>query len=157
MNRAQRRAAGRKQSAQPDSLADALANVHAEAGGLLRLHVVRPADAAELLFAVLAGDVEAARTMRAVSESVAMIESAPRGAPMLCGCCPRPLRGSGFAVCVAVPHRDDPSRSVGFGLCELCADEEDGAALHQKAVEALRRVWPDGRLIQMQGHAEGSA
>jgi hypothetical protein len=121
--------------------------IHREAGGVLALNIIRPGDALNLVAASLEGGSEASRLLRAVCDTVARIESAPRRKPMLCGNCPRPLRGSGFVICVAVPDRDSPTNGLAFALCEYCS--RDDAALVEKASSALRTVWPDLRAVEI--------
>lgn len=129
--------------------------IHREAGGVLALNIVRPGDALNLVVASLGGDAEATRLLRAVCDTVARVESAPKRKPMLCGCCPRALRGSGFVICVAIPDRDAPTNGLAFALCENCS--RDDAALREKASSALRTIWPDIRTIEITNPAGGHA
>jgi hypothetical protein len=126
--------------------------IHHEAAGVLALNIVRPGDALNLVVASLEGDREATRLLRAVCDTVARVESAPKRKPMLCGCCPRALRGSGFVICVAIPDRDSPTNGLAFALCEHCS--RDDTALGEKASSALRTIWPDLRPITVT-HGEG--
>jgi hypothetical protein len=119
--------------------------IHREAAGMLALNIVRPGDALNLVVASLEGDPEATRLLRAVRDTVARVESAPKRKPMLCGCCPRALRGSGFVICVAIPDRDSPTNGLAFALCEHCS--RDDTALVGKASSALRTIWPDLRPV----------
>jgi hypothetical protein len=124
---------------------DGIQRAHQEGGGLFRVHCVGPENAIDLLAGCLAGDAAATGLMRAVVDTVARIESAPRRHPMLCGCCPRSLGGSKFTICVAVPERADPTRAVSFALCSDCGRNADTRT--EKAMEALLRIWPDIRPI----------
>ncbi len=125
---------------------------HNECQGILRVHTIRPQDGRVLLCEALTGDQAAAGLMRALIKTVNRIEQAPRKTPMLCGCCPRPLRGSAFTVCVAVPDRDDPVNGLGFALCERCCSSRD--AFDRNLAAALRSIWPDMRPL-MVTHPEG--
>jgi hypothetical protein len=129
--------------------------IHHEAAGVLALNIIRPGDALNLVVASLEGGREATRLLRAVCDIVARVESAPRKKPMLCGCCPRPLRGSGFVICVAVPDRDSPTNGLAFALCEHCS--RDDTALLGKASSALRTIWPDLRPITITNPVGGHA
>ncbi len=132
-----------------------LMSIHREANGVLALNIVRPGDSLNLVAASLEGDSEASRLPRAVCDTVGKIENAPRKKPMLCGCCPRALRGSGFVICVAIPDRDSPTNGLAFALCEYCS--RDDAALVEKASSALRTVWPDLRPVTVTHPGGGRA
>jgi hypothetical protein len=137
---------------QNNELCEGFRKIRGEAAGVIALNIVRPCDAPSLVAACLSGDLEATQLFRAVADTVHKIESAPRGKPMICGCCPRPLRGSRFTVCVAVPDRTDPTHGLGFALCQACGRDDD--ALPAKAAAALKSVWPDLRPITVT-HGEG--
>lgn len=132
---------------------DAVQRVRDEAVGLFRVQCIGPEDVAGLVLDCLAGNAEAAALMRGVVDTVARIESAPRRKPMLCGCCPRPLVGSGFTVCLALPERDDPTSALGFALCNRCG--ADPAARNENALMALCSIWPSGRSVTVT-HPEGA-
>jgi hypothetical protein len=138
-----------------DALRAGIQNIRDEAGGALRLYAVGPEHAAGLLADSLLGDVEAMRVMRGVLDTVQRIEAAPRRKPMLCACCPRALRGSGFIVCLMMPERDAPTTALGFGICERCGQDE--AALPTKAADALKNIWPDLRPIAITHPTGGHA
>jgi hypothetical protein len=136
------------------SLRESMRLAHQEGNGIFRLHVVGPENAAGLVCDSLSGSTEAMGLLRAVAEVVARIEGAPRSWPMLCGCCPRPLRRSGFTLCVATPERPDPSRVICFALCPRCGDCNE--TRRQNALKTLAKIWPDVRQIAInpaRGHA----
>ncbi len=129
--------------------------VPSEAGGLMRLHVVRPPDTACILGAMLAGDAEATRLIRVLVDTAVRIERAPRSRPMLCGCCPRPLKGTGFAICVLYPERPDPTRCIAFAICARCSGSH--AETEAKAMIAVKSIWPDSRPLTITDHIGGRA
>ncbi len=150
MNRRQRRAA---QSAADRRWRNGLEAVHEEARGLLALHVVRPEDMLELLFASLTGEPYSAAIASAVTRAVADITSAAAsGTPKLCGSCPKEIRDSAYSVVLEVPECDDPTTSIGMVICTTCATTEAG--IREKATVALRGIWPDLRPITVT-HASG--
>jgi hypothetical protein len=116
---------------------------HKESGGLFEVYCVGPEDKPDLLMQCLTGDAQATGLMRAVVDTVSTIEGARQRSPMLCGCCPNALTGSGFTVCVAVPERADPTRGLGFVLCRECRRDTDTRT--GKAPVAQGRDWPDIR------------
>ena len=131
----------------------ALPAITAQGGGVLSLFVVRPIDAPELLGASMAGDANATRLMQVVSQTIAGIERAPRRRPMLCGSCPRPLR-TGYAVVAALPAVAVPSQGLCLAICTRCG--RTPAEIQEKAVRALRRLWPDSRPFTVHAHRRGA-
>lgn len=133
--------------------------LHVEAGGdgagaLLTCAVVSPADRLRIMTNALAGDATAAQLLHAVQDAVRRIEAAPKRRPMLCGSCPRPLRGRRYAVVVVRAARDDGQQAMTLAICPHCASTKRG--VEQKAVKALARIWPDLRQIDVAavgGHA----
>ncbi len=123
-----------------------------ESGGLVELLVVRPTDIPDLLADVLLGDAEATGIFRMVSDTVTRIETAPKRAPMLCVACPRALR-KGYAICVAIPAKDNPRQAIALAVCPRCGDN-DRATISAKASEGLKKSWPDLRPVA-QTHATG--
>ena len=125
--------------------------ISAESGGMVELVVVRPADVPGLLGDVLLGDAQATGIFRMVFDTIKRVEAAPKRAPMLCVACPRALR-KGYAVCIAIPAKDDPRQVLALAVCPRCGG--DLAAIKAKATEGLRKFWPDLRSIE-QTHAAG--
>lgn len=137
------------------SWADQMQSVNDEAAGILRLEVFQPSDLPDLVLAALAGDAEAGGFARAINTALGNIARAPRRRPALCGSCPRPVRrNTAFTIVIAVPDRDEPSNAVTLAICSRCGVTHDD--VRNRAVEALRRIWPDGRLIQV-AHPAGHA
>jgi hypothetical protein len=111
--------------------------------------------ALDLIAASLGGDQEATQLMATVTRVLARIGSMPKRTPALCGCCPRPLRRTGYIVCLAVPERTDPENCVGFGICARCSS--DKTKLDEKAVGALSKLFPAVRSIPLPVGAGGHA
>ncbi len=119
--------------------ADDLQKIHDQAGGLLCLHVVCPADLPDLLLEALAGDRLAGHLLQAVMEKTRCIETAPRHRRMLCAACPRGLRRGEYSVVTAFPNCDDPSHMIALAVCTMCATEPD--AIAEKARLGLQQIW----------------
>lgn len=134
---------------------DGLAKFQSEAGGMAELLIVRPSDALDILADAMAGDRQAGSIFRALSEAARSVEAAPRKKPVLCSCCPRPLRGSDFTFGLVLPSRDNPSISLALGVCSRCAVKRDDVRV--KATEALRRMWPELRTVTPTHTAGGRA
>jgi len=137
-----------------DTWRDAITQLHADAAGVLLLHIVHPHDAPGLLARAILGDAEAASLVRVVVDTIKRIETAATTAPMECGCCGRPLHG-GAVVCIAVAERPDSRSGLAFALCRKCT--RDAAAVTAKAVKALQNLWPNGRLIELTHRKGGTA
>lgn len=134
---------------------DGLARFESDASGMAELLIIRPSDALDILTDALAGDHQAGSIFRALSEAARSVEAAPRRKPMLCSCCPRPLRGSVFTFGLILPSRDDPSTGLALGVCSHCAVERSD--VRAKATEALRRLLPDLRPVTTTHPAGGRA
>ena len=133
---------------------DGIQAVQQESGGLMSFNVIRQADAPGLLFDAMRGDPDATRLAQGLASLLGQIASAPRHKPVLCACCPRALRRT-FAVIIAGPERPNARNSIGFGICERCATEPED--IRTKAIEALRRIWPDARPVTItHGRAAGA-
>ena len=139
----------------PSALDIGLQALREESAGILDIHIIDPNVAMELIEDALGGCPEAAMLMTALIDAIAVIDAAPDKRTMLCGCCPRPLRGTGYRIGLALPRKDAPQKAVAFGICFECAN--DGEPIEVKAVECLKKIWPDGRLIQFSGHEAGHA
>jgi hypothetical protein len=126
-----------------------------EAQGVMSLVVIHPAEAPALFLDAAAGVPGAIQALNAYSDTMWRIRSAPRRDPMLCAACPRPLRKRAFAIVLAIPERDDPTRCLGLGICGKCASTD--AQIRAKALEGLRRLWPTAREIEISGHPAGHA
>lgn len=137
------------------ALQDGVQRVNDEAGGLLELQVIQRTDLPALMLDALAGSSEAAQTLRLANDAVAGIQAAPRRRPMLCGCCPRALRGGRYAVVLARPARDDAAQPLAMAICTKCGP--DFGAIQAAATVALRRIWPDLRPITITHSKAGRA
>lgn len=132
-------------SARPGTLAESLAAVQAESGGLLSLYVLRPGDSERLLAGVLAGDREATQVFVAATEMLQRIHAAKCTVPMQCGCCGSNLEPRRFALAIATPDVADPFAGVGMAICRRCGTSL--GAIKAAALTALRCIWPDGRFV----------
>ncbi len=138
-----------------DRLVDGIGVIHREADGVLVVDVVRRQDCPELLLAALGGDLHSMNLLWSVYLSLDNIAKAPRNRPMLCGSCPRPLNGDAdFAIVIAAPENADRTKALGMAICTGCAATVP--AITAKAAEALRKIWPDLRHVEVSaavGHA----
>lgn len=137
------------------ALQEGIQRVSDEAGGLLELQVIQRTDLPALMLDALAGSSEAAQTLRLANNAVTSIQAAPRRKPMLCGCCPRALRGGRYAVVLARPARDDAAQGLAMAICTKCGP--DFGAIQAAATVALRRIWPDLRSITITHSKAGRA
>lgn len=149
MNRRQRRAARTQWAA-------GIAAVHAEAGGTLECTVIRSIDAPALLAAAASGDPEAVKFADAVEGFLTDLRARGTGADSgLCGCCDRKLIEVHFSVVIAAPFVDEPKMAIALGICTACARDVPG--IKAKAAEILGRVFPNGRMVDVQHHRAGRA
>lgn len=143
----------------PESRAEWVAGMEAvqeRSGGTLEIEVIRPVDAVDILGAALAGVPDAMRTMRALVDTAKRIEAASRTRkPMLCGSCPRPLLNNKFSFVLAYPARTDPINAVALAICRKCGTTRED--IQQKAIVALRRIWPNLRPITVTNPEGGRA
>ena len=137
------------------ALRDGIQKINDEAGGLLELQVVQRTDLPALILDALAGSAEAAQILRQINQALHNIEAAPRRKPMLCGCCPRPLRHGQYSIIIARPACDDPSQGLALAICNTCGPDRD--AIDAKAVAALVRIWPNVRPVAVTHPVGGRA
>ena len=135
-----------------NALAEGLARLQSEAGGMMELVIVRPTDAVDIMADALAGDGRAVSLLQAMEQAAGAIRNAPRRLPMLCAACPRPLRHGRYAFGVALPARDNPTHGLTLAVCTRCATARGD--IEAKATAALRRVFPDLRPVTVT-HATG--
>ena len=128
--------------------AEAIGEVHREFAGALNVNIVTAAAGVQLVAASMLGDPEATMLLRAILDSAAWIKRAPRQQPVLCMCCPQPIRRITPATVfgVAAPAIATPGRAIGFAFCDACGERP--GELMAKATEGLRRIWPDMREIR---------
>lgn len=138
-----------------DPLKVALHRIHEQAAGAVALEVVRRQDLPELMGHALAGEPDAHRILQLVSGGLARIQNAPARKPMLCATCPQPLRDGRYAIIACFPLRDDAAEGMTLAICHRCATTVPG--IKAKAVQALRRFWPGGRLVDTPTHDGGRA
>lgn len=104
--------------------------------------IVRPADLAFVVEEAAAGDPDAIRVLATVEDAVRRITAAPRRSPMHCASCPRPLlRKTAFAFAVVEASHENPTSGLAIAVCPRCATTPE--QIRQKAITALRKVWPD--------------
>ena len=127
--------------------------LRAEAGGVVELVVLRPADAAAVLADAMAGDARAYGIVVALRDVIALVEHAPRHERKTCVSCSMPLRREGFAVGLIMPTTKNPSHVLGLGCCRRCARSRSDVT--DKLMKAVRAAWPDVRPV-IATHTVGS-
>lgn len=144
------------QAAEPmtrEAWAASMRRLHEEAAGVVGVTILQPRDMPELMAAALAGDPMAVGLLRTATDTINRIEAAPRRRPMLCGSCPRPLKvKKGLSIVVATPDKDAPEQCLALAICTRCGTTVE--EVQEKAVVALRRIWPDTRQVTIT-HPEG--
>jgi hypothetical protein len=133
---------------------DGVQNIHEEAAGAVNVSIVTAPQGIQLVAASMLGDPEAMMLLQAIVDAGSWIKRAPRNKPVLCACCPRPVRRVTHrtAFGIAAPAVDSPGRALGFAFCDACGERP--GELMVKATEALRRIWPDLRPVTIT-HGEG--
>lgn len=134
------------------ALQEGVQRVNDEAGGLLTVQVIQQHDMPAMIADALCGSAEAVQLLRLTNQVLANIQGAPRRKPMLCGCCPRALRGGRYAIIIARPACDDPTEGLSLAICRKCGPDHD--TLQVKAAVALARIWPNVRPVTVT-HPEG--
>jgi hypothetical protein len=104
------------------------------------------------------GDPESIRLLRAILDTAQWIKSAPRKRPVLCICCPQPVRqiSRTTAFGVVSPATPRPTDALAFAFCDACGGHPGGDVM-EKARSGLRRIWPDLRPIAVTHEAGGRA
>jgi hypothetical protein len=127
-------------------------SVHVEAGGTMSLDLIEFSDLRPLLAGTNLGSERCANLLQLTIAALQRIDRAPSRKPMLCATCPAPVRlGGAFWIAIAMPLRDDPSSALTLAICAECASSREAA--HDRAMIALRRIWPDARPITLQSDA----
>ncbi len=134
------------------ALQEGVQRVSDEAGGMLTLQVIQRQDMPAIIADAICGSAEAAQLMRLTNQVLANIQGAPRRKPMLCGCCPRALRGGRYAIIIAQPACDDPTQGLSMAICPKCGPTY--GAIQAAAAVALRRIWPNLRPVTIR-HSKG--
>jgi hypothetical protein len=130
-----------------DPVTDHVRAVHEASGGLVRTSIVAPAGVADLSRAAAAGDQDAARILRMVMQVTEQVNGAPPNDPVLCGCCSRPIRPRAwFVACIVTPANDARVGAAALVLCKRCG--RNPKTWTAKASQAMRRIWPDNRVIE---------
>lgn len=137
----------------PAALGQHIAELHAEAGGVMVLEVVGQADMPAILAAALDGDAEARLVCSMVTEGLAAIQDAPAGTPMLCATCDEALHGRAFTFALALPVGDNPHRGLCMAVCPGCGPNREAA--RARALQAVRSIWPGARPFTL--HPGGAA
>jgi hypothetical protein len=139
-----------------DAVMDHVRTVYEASGGLLRTNIVAPAGVEALSRAAAAGDQDAARIVRMVTQVTEQVSSASPSDPVLCGCCSRPIRPRAwFVACIVTPANGARVGAAALVLCKRCG--RNPKTWTAKASQAMRRIWPDYRVVETQGHAGGHA
>ena len=125
--------------------------IHREAAGLMHLDVVLRDDMSAMVAAAARGEAEAAELFQRVNALLDIL-SAPEGNPKLCASCPRPLANGRYSLALAIPACDDPSNALALAVCHDCAVDRE--AVRARAIEALRKLWPDARPVTIT-HPDG--
>jgi hypothetical protein len=129
--------------------AEAIGGIQREAAGLLDVSIVDARSGVELIADAIRGDREAAEVLQAVRQAAQRVREAPRRKPALCIYCPRAVKRitAETVFGIAIPATANPTRALGFVFCAKCA--ADRGALAAKAVDGLKRIWPDLRTIEV--------
>ena len=128
-----------------DTRSDQMEAIHREAAGLMHLDVVMREDMPAMIAAASRGASEAAELFQRVNAALLDILSAPKGGSKLCAVCPQPLADGRYSLALATPACDAPSNALALAVCHDCASARED--VRAKAIEALRRVWPDARPV----------
>jgi len=127
-----------------------------EAGqGILSVFIVRPDDFPLLLAEAETGRAEAEGLIIGLVNNLRQItEAAPRN-PVLCLCCPRPIRDP-YRITFAFMAPDLPSReAIGMAICRRCAK---GAGLEARVIKAIKtHLLPDCRKLDITDMRGGRA
>jgi hypothetical protein len=136
------------------TLADGVAQLNRESGGLLRLEIIRPEDIFGLSCAVFSGNGGALARLTAALESGERIRREARKKPVVCLCCPRAIRDPRAVLALLFPASDAASVAVASALCDRCsaADQE---VLMARAAAAYQQVWPGLRCVGPVTHPAG--
>ncbi len=138
-----------------NALAEGLSGPRSEAGDVVELIVLRPADASAVLADAMAGDARAYGIITALRDVIALVERAPSHEPKVCVICSQPLRCKGFAVGLVMPTSENPGHVLGLGVCRRCARSRGDVTA--KLMKAVRDVWPDVRPVTITHSTGGRA
>jgi len=139
-------------SGSTDDLEAGIEKLQANSGGVVDVQIITQQNVPGLIQRAMAGDWDAACTLEAVDHALGKIQNAPKRKPMLCGCCPQPLRAGKYAIVVAKGADDMAGQALTLAICDRCGHVH-GAA-QAAASTALRRIWPNSRPITVT-HADG--
>ena len=136
---------------------DAVGEIHCEAAGLLDVSIVDARSGIELIADAILGDRKAVGLLQAVAQAAQHVRQAPRRKPVLCFCCPREVKRITVDTVfgIAVPATANPTGALGFVFCGKCA--ADRGTLAARAVDGLKRIWPDSRPVTVTHPAGGYA
>lgn len=128
-------------------LESAVRAISEESAGLIRTYFIGPQEGASLLVASALGDAWCTSMLGAVAHCMQRVANAPKRSPVLCLCCPRPVRHVPDVIfCVVVPEVGHPNQALGCVICPACAREP---GLNARALKGLRAVWPQIRQIEV--------
>jgi hypothetical protein len=133
------------------TLAEGIAALHDEAGGMLTLDVILHTDVPRLAAAALDGCQDTARLLIALGSALRQIGAAPANSPAECGCCGAALRPGRFAIVIARPNICDPVHGLGTAICTRCGPTR--GAVRAAGVRAVKLIWPNARPVTIHGAA----
>jgi hypothetical protein len=128
---------------------DGIRAAHAEAAGMLVMYLLDDSYVAAAYAAAVHGDQLAVRLIEVVHYSACQIDSAAHNDPVMCLCCPRPIRKTADIATYAfvLPEVPSPERAIGSAVCAKCAGGRD---LLDRAMAAFQRhLWGDIRRIDI--------
>lgn len=124
-----------------------LRTIQEEARWLRGFYVILPSDIVGILVSGSEDNPQALELEEAIFDVTQRVGEAPRSEPVLCLCCPRPLRPDRFAIVAVLSRRENRKRSMALAVCRKCGGTR--AQVSEKAQDALRFVWPDARRIDL--------
>lgn len=136
------------------ALAGDLAQLQAEAAGVMKIVIMRRQDIAAIYGAARLGDGHAHGLLQVVDAAIRDVETAPAARPVLCVSCPRQLKRTRYCFAVVLADRTDPTKALTFGICERCGPGLP--AIKAQALAAIKEVWPGSRGVvasDAKGHA----
>jgi hypothetical protein len=135
------------------SLADRLAQIERESGGLLRLEIIGARDHFAIASTAFNGDRTALSRMRAIIQSAKLPKNMRPDQPATCLCCPDTVTDPLAALALLAPATDTASVAVCIALCPGCSTGTVDEVLHPLAA-AYRAQWRGLRCIEVT-HSEG--
>ena len=124
---------------------------------MMKLAVLQPEDVLAFAVTLALGHAtpDTRMLLSAAIDFVGRVGNAPPREAVLCACCTRHLARVPFSLAVAMPARDDGTRGIAMGICQRCA--AGPAETTAKAMQALRKIFPEARPMQTPCHVAGHA